>query len=79
VAGGATGQLQAVRMAAGWVGVVAGRYPQSTATANLARFREPGSAQIHPVILSGGSGTRLCVRAQVKSPINLRLLYFIEM
>src|SRR5512137_2666592 len=30
-----------------------------TVTGDVAKFRQQGSAQIHPVILSGGAGTRL--------------------
>ncbi len=39
--------------------------------ANLARFRESGSAQIHPVILSGGSGTRLWPLSRAAYPKQL--------
>lgn len=39
--------------------------------ANLARFRELGSAQIHPVILSGGSGTRLWPMSRASYPKQL--------
>jgi mannose-1-phosphate guanylyltransferase/mannose-6-phosphate isomerase len=39
--------------------------------ANLARFRESGSAQIHPVILSGGSGTRLWPLSRASYPKQL--------
>lgn len=42
--------------------------------ANLARFREPGSAQIHPVILSGGSGTRLWPLSRASYPKQLLTL-----
>lgn len=38
---------------------------------NLARFRESGSAQIHPVILSGGSGTRLWPLSRAAYPKQL--------
>jgi DNA-binding beta-propeller fold protein YncE len=40
VAGGTSGTVQAVRTAASWVEVVAGRYPHTTATGQLARFRD---------------------------------------
>ncbi len=39
--------------------------------ASLARFRESGSSQIHPVILSGGSGTRLWPLSRTAYPKQL--------
>jgi hypothetical protein len=35
---------------------------------SLAKFQEEGSAQIHPVILSGGAGTRLWPLSRASYP-----------
>ncbi|HEY1552243.1 MAG TPA: hypothetical protein VGG28_30660 [Kofleriaceae bacterium] len=40
VAGGSSGTIQAARSSTAWLDVAAGRYPQVTATGNLARFRD---------------------------------------
>ena len=37
----------------------------------LAKFQEEGSAQIHPVILSGGAGTRLWPLSRASYPKQL--------
>src|ERR1700743_3285569 len=37
----------------------------------LAKFQQQGSAQIHPVILSGGSGTRLWPMSRAQYPKQL--------
>lgn len=42
-----------------------------TLTSDLSKFRQLGSAQIHPVILSGGSGTRLWPLSRAAYPKQL--------
>lgn len=42
-----------------------------TVTSDLSKFQQQGSAQIHPVILSGGSGTRLWPLSRASYPKQL--------
>src|ERR1700737_238584 len=42
-----------------------------TVTSDLSKFQQQGSAQIHPIILSGGSGTRLWPLSRAAYPKQL--------
>lgn len=55
-AGGATGTLQAMRDDGDLLEVVAGRYPQSTATGNLARFRTAAFGTVTGVAYDEAAG-----------------------
>ncbi|MEZ4365579.1 MAG: DUF4215 domain-containing protein [Kofleriaceae bacterium] len=52
VAGGTTGTVQVLREGAGWIEVVAGRYPHQHATGALARYRELGFGTVGGVAWS---------------------------
>jgi len=69
-AGGSSGTLQAARTSTAWLGVVAGRYPQSTAIGVLARYRGSSFGTIsgvayddaaHAIYLTESSAHRLQV------------------
>jgi sugar lactone lactonase YvrE len=56
VAGGSTGTVQAIESTPSWLGVVAGRYRQASATGNLARFQDGAFGTVTGVAYDAGAG-----------------------
>jgi cysteine-rich repeat protein len=56
IAGGATGTVQALRHNAGWLEVVAGRYPQPDAIADRARFRSSSFGEARGIAYDASAG-----------------------
>jgi cysteine-rich repeat protein len=56
VAGGSTGTVQSARTDVDWLEVVAGRYPQTTSTGGLARYRDQSFGSVSGVAVDVTSG-----------------------
>jgi trimeric autotransporter adhesin len=56
IAGGAAGTVQALHHEAGWLEVVAGRYPQPEAISNLARFRDSSFGTVSGIAYDASAG-----------------------